>query len=396
MRTHLSTKKKMQSDHFRLRKRFLTNVGVVVLLIIGLGFLFVPQKAYGQQPEPMSDGLLYLQSDAPGRSQITHKSEPLGDEDSEIEDSFVPAGCAALGMYASPHGPWLAIDITCEASGFVQVINVASGKGVDLDLNLTQDSSFLNWAPTGNEIILRNGNLPNSRVYQIQINSGKYQQLSVPGNTYDIALSTNGRRMIYSLTQGLGYGSETWIADIDGGNAQRVLVEPNHIIAFAHWSPSGKEIAYIRMPDSNIPFTIGELWVMGGDGENPALLGNADAGHGYRPAWSPNGQEIAFVVREQNNAGTDSSESEADYDATKLISNIYIANLSDKSISSVTNFDGALTESPSWSPDGEYLAFSTTASGNGMDVWVLDVKNNTLAQVTHGANTRYPTWLSVP
>ncbi len=306
------------------------------------------------------------------------------------------AGCATLGMYASPHGPWLAIDITCEASGFVQVINVASGKGVDLDLNLTQDSSFLNWAPTGNEIILRDGNLPNSRVYQIQINSGKHQQLSVPGNTYDIALSTNGRRMIYSLTQGLGYGSETWIADIDGGNAQRILVEPNHIIAFAHWSPSEKEIAYIRMPDSNIPFTIGELWVMGGDGENPALLGYADAGHGHRPAWSPDSQQIAFVVREQNGEEIDSTGYDADYIADKLISNIYIADLRDRKILKMTRFEGALTETPVWSPDGEYLAFNTTAGGSGMDIWVLDILNNKLNQVTHGANARHPAWLSVP
>lgn len=207
---------------------------------------------------------------------------------------------------------------------------------------------------------------------------------------------TNGRRMIYSLTQGLGYGSETWIADIDGGNAQRVLVEPNHIIAFAHWSPSEKEIAYIRMPDSNIPFTIGELWVMGGDGENPALLGYADAGHGYRPAWSPDSQQIAFVVREQNGEEIDSTGYDADYIADKLISNIYIADLRDRKILKMTRFEGALTETPVWSPDGEYLAFNTTAGGSGMDIWVLDMLNNKLNQVTHGANTRYPTWLSVP
>ncbi|MBV6399944.1 MAG: Protein TolB [Anaerolineales bacterium] len=353
-----------------------------------------PTQPNPTQPNPTMKGTLSAR-EFEVLELTAHESEPLGDEDSEIEDTFIPAGCATLGMYASPHGPWLAIDITCEASGFVQVINVASGKGVDLDLNLTQDSSFLNWAPTGNEIILRDGNLPNSRVYQIQINSGKHQQLSVPGNTYDIALSTNGRRMIYSLTQGLGYGSETWIADIDGGNAQRVLVEPNHIIAFAHWSPSEKEIAYIRMPDSNIPFTIGELWVMGGDGENPALLGYADAGHGYRPAWSPDGQSIAFVAREENSDETDSSY-EADYVADKLVSNIYVVDIRDRNILKVTQFEGALTETPVWSPDGEYLAFSTTAGGNGMDVWVLDVLNSKLNQVTHGANTRYPTWLSVP
>ena len=299
-------------------------------------------------------------------------------------------------MYAPPRGPWLAIDVTCEASGFVQVINVASGKAVDLDAHLSYDSTFVNWSPTGNEIILRAGNLPNSRIYLIQVNSGKYQQLPVPGNVYDIALSTDGRRMIYSLTQGLGYGSETWIADVDGQNAQRVLLEPRHIIAFARWSPSGEAIAYIRMLDSNIPFTVGELWVMGGDGQNPILLGNADAGHGYRPAWSPDGQQIAFVVRELVSDSTDIESEVASYVAGQLVSNIYLANLNNKSIISATKFNDALTETPVWSQEGDYLAFGSTAGGSGMDVWVLDTRNSQLYQVTHGMKARYPAWLSNP
>ena len=396
MKNQSSSKKKTDNNRFKFRERLSAISGVVLLLVIGLGLLFVPQKVYGKQQEPIGNGLLYLQSDAPGRSKIKHKSQPLSDEDSTIAEPFVPAGCTALGMYASPHGPWVAIDITCEASGFVQVINASSGKAVDLDANLIQDSTFVNWAPAGNEIILRVGNFPTSRIYLIQVNSGKYQQLPVPGNVYDIALSTNGRRMIYSLTQGLGYGNETWIADTDGGNAQRVLAEPDHIIAFAHWSPSGKEIAYIRMPDSNIPFTIGELWVMGGDGQNPVLLGSADAGHGYRPEWSPDGQQVAFVVRELVNGDTDVEGEVASYVADQLVSNIYLANVRDRKILKVTQFDGALTETPIWSPDGEYLVFNTTAGGSGMDVWVLDIASDTLNQVTHGANARYSTWLSIP
>jgi Tol biopolymer transport system component len=271
----------------------------------------------------------------------------------------------------------------------VQLINAHSGNIVDLDPVLTQKSKFLNWSPTGNEIVLRVGSLPNSQIYTVQVNSGRFEQLPVPGNVYDVALSVNRTRMIYSLTRGLGYGSETWIADINGRNAQRVLNEPRHVIAFAHWSPAGRDIAYIRMPDSDVPFTVGELWVMGGDGQNPTFIGNADAGHGYEPAWSPDSQEIAFVVREELGQ-------EANYDADKLVSNIYIANLSNQDLSSVTQFDGALTETPVWSPDGEFLAFATTAGGSGIDVWVLNKHNRQLSQVTDGLNSRYPTWLSIP
>lgn len=398
MKTYSFSKNRIRSARLRSREKLLILFGATILLVIGIGLLFSPLVVYGKQQDTIGDGLVYLQSDTPGRSKITHKPNPLGNEGSTIAETSIPAGCTALGMYASPHGPWLAVDVSCEASGFVQIINVASGKVVDLDAPLTRDNTFLNWAPTGNEVILRTGNLPDSQIYLIQVNSGKFRKLPVPGNVYDLALSTNSRRMIYSLTWGLGYGSETWIADVDGGNAQRVLTEPNHIIAFAHWSPSEKEITYIRMPDSNIPFTIGELWVMGENGQNPILLGSADAGHGYRPAWSPDGKKIAFVVREQNDEETETlaRNSGADYVADKLVSNIYLADLNDKNIYSVTEFHNTLTETPVWSPDGEYIAFSITLGDNGSNIWIYETRSQQLKQVTQGEEANYPSWLSLP
>jgi Tol biopolymer transport system component len=202
--------------------------------------------------------------------------------------------------------------------------------------------------------------------------------------------------MIFSVTDGLGYGSQTWIADIDGTNAHQVLNEPNHIIAFANWSPSGQQIAYFRMPDTNIPFTVGELWVMGADGEKPVMLGDVDAGHGYRPVWSPRGNQIAFVVREFSSTDADVESDPASYAADKLASNIFVADVQARSILRLTEFSTSRTESPVWSSDGEYIAFSSTAGGDGLDIWVFNTASGRLQQVTHGAGARHPTWLLNP
>jgi TolB protein len=235
-------------------------------------------------------------------------------------------------------------------------------------------------------MILLTDVIGNPRVYLVDVANDTSQLLPVPGTTYNIVIAPEGRRMMYSLTRGLGYGSETWIADLDGQNARRVLIDPTHITAFARWSPSGDKIAYIRMPDSNIPFTVGELWVMDGEGNNPVWLGEADAGHGYPPAWSLDGSQIAFVGRENKD------DILADQQADKLVSNIYIADVNSGQIENVTGFSEALTENPVWSPDGDLVAFNTNAGG-GMEVWVFDVRGGTLKQVSNGANARYPAWL---
>jgi Tol biopolymer transport system component len=143
--------------------------------------------------------------------------------------------------------------------------------------------------------------------------------LPLLGYTYNLAYSPEGSQMIYSLTYGLGYGSQTWIANADGQNARLALEDPQSIIAFARWSPRGDRPAYIRMDDNNIPFTVGELWLADSNGNNAVLAGQADAGHGYEPAWSPDGAIVAFVGRENG------EDTWTDQDADRLASNIYMA-----------------------------------------------------------------------
>lgn len=350
----------------------------------------------GAQPTPVSpsSSLAYLSTDVHGRSG-TVIQKPRSDLEAlpaKVDHSAplatmpIPLGCEVSGLHAASRGQWIAMQVNCEAGGFVQMIHAASGQVRRVGNELGPDSLFLGWSPTGNEMILKADVVSNPRVYLVNVASGQATEVPVPATTYDVALSRDGKRMLYSLTHGLGHGSETWMADLDGRNARRVLAEPRHLIVFARWSPSGDKITYIRMPDSNIPFTTGELWVMTGRGNDPVSLGQADAGHGYELAWSPDGQHIAFVGRENPN------DRAADWRAERLVSNIYIANVSDQTISAVTGFQRTLAESPAWSPDSRFLAFSA-ASGSGRNIWVFDVQGRQLHQVTQGANARHPVWL---
>ncbi len=176
---------------------------------------------------------------------------------------------------------------------------------------------------------------------------GTAREFDLPVQTYDMDFSPDGGTLIYAFTRGLGLGSELWAANSNGKRARRIHAEQNAVITFARWSPDGKQIAFIRMPDTQTPFPVGELWVMEADGSDPRRLASADAGHGYAAAWSPNSTRIAFVVRENP------ADSAADQSAGALISNIHLVNIATGQIDQVTRFNEMLIEAPQWSADGQ-------------------------------------------
>lgn len=141
------------------------------------------------------------------------------------------------------------------------------------------------------------------------------------------------------------------------------------------------------MPDSNVPFTVGELVLADGNGCNARVVALADAGHGYPPVWSPDGRQVAFVMREN------AEDRAADIAAPYLESNIYLADVATGDMRAVTRFEGALTDGPAWSPDGAWLAFSTEAGGMA-DVWLVKVAGGEMHQATQNADARCPVWVA--
>jgi len=72
-----------------------------------------------------------------------------------------------------------------------------------------------------------------------------------------------------------------------------------------------------------------------------------------------------------------------------------LADMEDQTVRPLTRFPDALTDGPAWSPDGQYLAFSTDAGGVA-DIWVVDITTGEVRQITFGAEARWPVWVSAP
>jgi len=194
---------------------------------------------------------------------------------------------------------------------------------------------------------------------------GSDEAIPVTEFTYDLIPSSN-QEFTFTFSRGLGQGSELWLAKWDGKIVEQLYADKFNYISFTRYSPSGKELAFIKTPDAQTPFTVGELWVMNRDGSNAHKLADADAGHGYAANWSPDGKRIAFVVR------ANPDDERADQSSEALLSNVYVIDVESSALTQVTDLENGRAETPFWSPDGNTLAFNVVINDR-MNVQIADL-----------------------
>ncbi len=343
---------------------------------------------------PLPTGLALFGSDGRGQRQpldgqgrAVGAAQPLADF-----AALVSSGCELLDLHPSPDGRYLAAQANCEWGGYVLLADLSSGQVTRLAGVLGQESILLDWQPGGApRLAVRAEPTGDGGVYLVDPRTLEAERLPVPGTTYNVAFSPDGARVLFAVTEGLGRGSEVWMMNADcsgpsdGSGATLLLREPKHIVALPRWSPDGRQWAYIRMADNEVPFTVGELWVMDENGAR-RLSEQADAGRGYGPVWSPDGRSIAFVVREN------AADGDADIAASRLESNIYLAEVASGRVQAVTRFERTLVEEPVWTADGRRLVF-VAGSGGETDVWQVAVSGGDAQRMTRGAGVRLVAWL---
>jgi TolB protein len=177
------------------------------------------------------------------------------------------------------------------------------------------------------------------------------------------AWSPDGARIAF--TSNRDGNPELYVMNRDGSNLRRVTNHPA-IDTTPTWSPTGAQIAFTS-DRTSAP----QIYVIGADGLNVRRISTDSFCD--RPTWSPAPfNELAFVCR--TGPGFD----------------IKVYDFASAETRQITFGEGS-NESPSYSPNGRHLAFTSTRAGK-TQVFTIGRDGKGVRQVTKTGNNYTPDW----
>jgi Tol biopolymer transport system component len=202
-----------------------------------------------------------------------------------------------------------------------------------------EDDWFPSWSPDGKKIaFITQSGWSDWGISTMDANGKNRRELIEINTFYTPSWSPDGKRIVFSWDN-FGHGDYVCIMDADGRNQSNLSYFGG--AQSPSWSPDGQSIAFSCYQGTRYnPYPLNDnfdICVMNTDGENLQNLTSTPTCEAD-PSWSPDGQSIAF------------SRYQGNWD-------IYIMDSDGNNQRNLTNSPEDDGEDPSWSPDGMNIAF---------------------------------------
>lgn len=228
----------------------------------------------------------------------------------------------------------------------------------------------------GHEPVEREDGFPamSSTIWVMNLDgSGARQLLTTQGTIRGLEWAPDGTKLAFDADWGIQ------VVNADGtGHIRLTALDPERGASMPTWSPDGGKIAFAFDDGQET-----EIAVMSADGTNRTTLTNL--GEAAWPDWSPDGREILFVSRgpEGNRQGWD----------------IYVMNADGSNVRNLTN-SPTVDLAPVWSPDGTQILFRSRRdivrqgpSDQPDEIYVMNADGSIAMRLTDDLNIdQSPIW----
>ncbi len=220
---------------------------------------------------------------------------------------------------------------------------------------------------------------------------------------------------IFFVHQG-GGNKEIWQMDYDGAN-QHAVTHLGTVSISPRVSPDNSRIAFSSLGREGFQIRVYSLLL------NRMVNFAGAGGTNLSPAWAPGGRELAFSssrtgdpeiwIADTNGASARRITSFRGPDVSPVynpktgsqiawisgrtgLPQLYIMETDGSGVQRLT--DGGYATSPSWSPNGQFLAFAWNrkygpGAPGGQDIYVMEVATKRWVQLTHdGGRCDFPSW----
>lgn len=225
------------------------------------------------------------------------------------------------------------------------------------------------WGPKGKHLLFTSYMKDNPDLFRIRREDGNLEWLSHKrGLNTGAAVSPDGTRI--ALTLSVDGNTEIYVMDWDGKNLERLTDSWGQDVS-PSWSPDGDKLAFVSSRSGNP-----HIYVMNADGSAPKRL-TFRGKYNQEPDWSPRADgQIAFTARDEFNK----------FD-------IFLLHPETGDITRLTQDEGN-NESPSHSPDGHHIVFTSTRPPKpGRKLYIMDVDGKNQRRIVGGgAHIETPAW----